>query len=355
MPKGCQLCVKGQKTVLFITGLCKRNCYYCPISDKKKNHDVIYANEWPIKSTSNILKEAKLCSSKGAGITGGDPLLVLNRTVKYIKLLKKEFGKSFHIHLYTPLNLVTQHTLNKLHKAGLDEIRFHPDLNNKKEWKKIQLAKLFDWDIGVEIPVIPNKEKQTKELISYIKDKIDFLNLNELELSDSNANKLLELGFKPKNPISYAVKGSEKLAIKLLNQYKNSNIAIHYCTCTLKDRVQLANRIKQRAKNIAKSYDSITKAGTLIRAAIYLPQLKPSFGYRKKLEQANKKDLLKKLNKIKNTLKIRLDIDKEKLRFLTSINLLKKNLKKIKKLGLIPAIVEEYPTHDQMEIEIEFL
>ena len=64
LAKGCELCVKGEKTVLFITGLCNNNCYYCPISDKKKNFDVVYVNEWKTKSKNDLLTEIKLCKSK---------------------------------------------------------------------------------------------------------------------------------------------------------------------------------------------------------------------------------------------------------------------------------------------------
>ena len=42
LAKGCKQCVKGEKTVLFITGKCSLRCFYCPISDQKKNKDVIY-------------------------------------------------------------------------------------------------------------------------------------------------------------------------------------------------------------------------------------------------------------------------------------------------------------------------
>jgi pyruvate formate-lyase activating enzyme-like uncharacterized protein len=121
--KGCQLCVQGRKLVMFVTGLCSRPCFYCPLADTKKDLDVIFANEWKLKSEDDIdpiIKEAKLTGAKGAGITGGDPLVRLERTVKYIKLLKKKFGKKFHIHLYTMPELITENSLMKLHKAGLD-------------------------------------------------------------------------------------------------------------------------------------------------------------------------------------------------------------------------------------------
>ena len=60
MPRGCQLCVRGSKLVLFVTGLCSMKCYYCPISDMKRNKDDVWANEWKIEKTDDIIKEAKL-------------------------------------------------------------------------------------------------------------------------------------------------------------------------------------------------------------------------------------------------------------------------------------------------------
>ena len=153
LTKGCQLCVQGKKLVLFVTGLCSRNCFYCPLSKRKKNKDRIWANEWEIKQDKDIIKEAELCESKGSGITGGDPFLRLNRTIKYIKMLKKKFGKDFHIHQYAPLINITENKLQKLYEAGLDEIRFHPNLENKKLWYRVLFAKRYDWLKGIEIPI----------------------------------------------------------------------------------------------------------------------------------------------------------------------------------------------------------
>jgi len=212
MPKGCALCVQGKKEVIFITGLCSVGCDFCPVSDTKHQKDDVYADEWKIDKDEDIISEAKAINAKGAGITGGDPLTKVDRCVKYIKLLKKEFGDHFHIHLYAPLQLVTKDNLNKLYDAGLDEIRFHLDLDNDKLWKRIELANSYDWDVGIEIPVIPKKETKIKKLINYIKNKVNFLNMNELEISDSNAQKLVKKGFETKDDISYGVKGSEELA-----------------------------------------------------------------------------------------------------------------------------------------------
>ncbi|WP_461866236.1 radical SAM protein, partial [Thermococcus sp.] len=129
LPKGCRLCVRGEKLVLFTTGVCPRSCFYCPLSPWRRE-DVVYANERPVKSFDDILKEALLMEAKGAGVTGGDPLARLDRTTEYIRVLKEAFGEDFHVHLYTTGALATKKNLEKLYDAGLDEIRFHPDLFN---------------------------------------------------------------------------------------------------------------------------------------------------------------------------------------------------------------------------------
>lgn len=353
LAKGCQLCVEGKKLVLVVTGLCASRCYYCPLSDQKKDLDLVWANEWQTDKDCDIIKEVELCNSKGAGFTGGDPLIKINRTIHYIKILKKRFGDHFHIHLYTSLNLVNEENLKMLEEAGLDELRFHPNIEDENLWKNIDLAKDMRFDLGIEIPVIPGKKQEIITLIEYIKDKVKFLNLNELEISDANCCNLKE--YETKNSLSYGVKGSEELALELLEYCsKNTEFNVHYCSATLKDKVQLGKRIMRRAKNIKKHYDVLTEDGTLVRAAIYLPELKPGTGYRKRLKENNKKSIIK-LKEAKNKLKFNTEIDEIKPRLICSRKNLEKNIKKIKDRGLVPAIVEEYPTHDAIEIEVEFL
>lgn len=358
--KGCQLCVQGKKLVFFVTGLCSKHCYYCPISDQKKNKDVVYANEWPISGKRDIITEASLCNAKGAGITGGDPLIRLERTVKYIRMLKKRFGRKFHIHLYTPLNLVDEKKLHILFNSGLDEIRFHPDINNDYYWKKIELARKFRWKVGVEIPSIPGKKKQTLKLIDNIKHKVDFLNINELEVSDTNANRLVEKGFFLKDRISYGIKGSERLALDLLRYCDTAGLRAHYCTCTLKDKIQLAKRIKRRARHVAKAYDIVTGEGMLVRGAIY-GEIVPGFSYKKKIAAMNdkeKKKVLNRLESMRNKLRKQfrlpselIEVDRKKLRILTGSWIVQQIAPEIKYKC---AVVKEYPTWDQLEIEVDF-
>jgi pyruvate formate-lyase activating enzyme-like uncharacterized protein len=367
LPKGCQLCVKGQKTVLFVTGICPRNCEYCPISDKKHQHDVTYANEWPTDKIEDIIEEARICNSKGAGFTGGDPLTKLNRTITYIKALKKKFGKKFHIHLYTSFDLATKENIKKLRDAGLDEIRFHPDIDDNKLWHRIDTATRFKWDVGIEIPAIPDKKNKTIKLMDFFNKKIKFLNINELETSDAKANRLAELGYKTKDKTSYAIKGSEDLAKELLKHAAKNNLSysIHYCTAKLKDKVQLTNRIQRRAKNAKQAFDILNKDGTLTRGAIYLPYLTPSFEYNKKISDLTLKQryfILDKLRIAKNHLMREygvpaklLTIDEKQLRLLTNPGVTQNLEKEIKQMHLKPAISTEYPTWDSLIVELDWV
>ena len=261
LPLGCKLCVEGRKLVLFVTGLCSRACYFCPLSEQKFHKDVMYANERPISELKEIIEEAKISGAYGCGITGGDPLAQFSRTVTIIKMLKAEF-QNFHIHLYTPLELVTEEKISILEEAGLDEIRFHPDLDDTKLWGRIKIpTKMMK---GIEIPCIPGKDIQ--KLLNFVKGEVTFVNLNELEYADAEQNKLEEMGYTTKNDYSYGIAGSESLGLELLENFPD--MRIHLCTAKLKDSVQMVNRLSLRARNIKKSYD-LVRGMCLLRSDIW--------------------------------------------------------------------------------------
>ena len=355
------MCVQGRKLVVFITGKCPQRCFYCPVSEDKFGKDDVYANEWKILDPKNpleLLEEAKLTGATGAGITGGDPLANLGRTVEYIKILKKEFGKKFHIHLYTPMALSTKSNLKKLYDAGLDEIRFHPNLDNDLLWKRIDNANNFNWKVGVEIPCVPGYEEKTKKLIDFLEGKIKFINFNELERSDTELAhyKLDEMGFKQRNDTTYGIAGSRELGMKLIKYAYAKGIPAHFCTAKLKDLIQVGNRLKIRAKNIALPYDRITDEGLLLRGVIYIKGLEPGFDYKKRMKRRKSRKELELIKKvIQKEFKIKdIHIDEIRSRFIVPRETLK-DKEKFRKLNLIPAFVEEYPTSDAFPIEIDFI
>lgn len=325
---GCKLCVQGRKLVLFVTGVCTRACYFCPLSEQKFHHDVVYANERPIEELKEIVEEARISGAQGCGITGGDPLAKFERTLEVIRMLKKEF-ENFHIHLYTPLELVSEEKIKALEEAGLDEIRFHMDLDDSSLWNKVKIK--TSMIKGIEIPCIPGKD--VRAVIQYARDYVSFFNLNELEYADAKQNKLEEYGFKTKNDYSYGIAGSEELALEMLEQFPD--VRIHYCTAKLKDSVQFMNRLHIRALHVKRPFD-IVRGPSLIRGAIY-----------------GKEDVEIMFDTLRHLFYV--EVDPLKKRLLCSKKDLRKFVKEIKSFGYTPVVVEELASYDQFEIESQEL
>ncbi|WP_292465611.1 radical SAM protein [Methanolobus sp.] len=266
LSEGCKLCQQGAKMVLFITGICPRDCFYCPVSVERRK-DTTYANERPVSCDQEVLEEARLMDALGTGITGGEPLLMLEKVLHYIRILKSEFGKGHHIHLYTSL-APDEDTVSRLAEAGLDEIRFHPpaDMWNALETspyaESIRFAKECNITTGIEVPVIEGIEK----VAVFARDIECFLNMNELEFSDSNAKGLKLKGFVLEGDISNAVAGSMELARSMFSE--NSAGKVHFCSSTYKDAVQLRERLLRVACNTARAFDDITEEGTLVYGEI---------------------------------------------------------------------------------------
>jgi pyruvate formate-lyase activating enzyme-like uncharacterized protein len=279
IPRGCEICLKGGKLVLFVTGQCDRFCFYCPLSDKRRGLDVIYADEVLIEDELDIILEGKAIDAEGTGITGGDPILKLNRTIKYTKLLKDFFGKDHHIHLYTNGRYANEEVLMKLKEAGLDELRFHPQ---KEDWKKIELAIKLGLYTGAEVPAIPRNEEWIRELVLYLVHvKAGFLNLNQLEFCPQNAYQLKQRGFILKKDNMAAVHGSEEVAYSVMRwaDREGIDLPIHYCSSVMKDTVQTKNRLIRRGKNIARPYEEILSDGLLGKLII-----RPTCGDPRKLK-----------------------------------------------------------------------
>ncbi|MCD6522384.1 MAG: radical SAM protein [Candidatus Diapherotrites archaeon] len=262
-PKGCILCHRGAKLVLFVTGRCTEKCWYCPISLERAGKDVVYANERPVRNDRDIIKEAKEMNALGAGITGGEPLLVVDRVCRYIELLKSTFGKRFHIHLYTYGKLATEENVEKLEQAGLDEIRFH--VFEHFEW--LEPALKTNMDVGIEIPVIPGDWKRLKRVVDFCAEKDIFLNLNELEFSDSNWKRMKRHGMKH-DEYTNAVTGSKKLALKVLRYAEKRGVKAHFCSVFVKHGVQLTRRLKRRANVIKKPWEKVNRYGLIVKGVI---------------------------------------------------------------------------------------
>jgi hypothetical protein len=336
LPEGCVLCARGAKLVLLVTGRCGRRCYYCPLSSEKKGRNVFFANERRVSRMAEMIEEAELMDALGTGITGGDPLMETRRTVAAIRELKRAFGPSHHIHLYT--STTDPRRIKSVAGAGLDEIRFHPPMG---VWRMMQgsdfadavrLCRRLGMSTGIEIPVIPGRESDTVHVISFADSAgLDFVNLNELEFSETNWRALRARGFEPMDDVSSGVRGSERLALDLLRL--DADVPLHYCSAAFKDGIQLRRRIMRRARNVRKPHELLTRDGTLVKGVV--ETRRPA---RLADELVRDYDVPRRLAWV--------DDEKGRLELAPWI------LEKIAdELPFTSSIVEEYPTADRLEVE----
>lgn len=338
LPRGCEQCEQGGKLVLLVTGKCARRCCYCPLSSEKKGRDVFFANERRVSTVKEVIEEASLIDALGTGVTGGDPLEKIARTVESIKALKAEFGSKHHIHLYT--STTDSRKIRAVANVGLDEIRFHPPVSFWKNLTKtdfahaVKLSKALGMDVGLELPVLPGRRADLERAIRFADEfDLDFVNLNELEFSETNWRTLRRLGYdlKKEDDVSSGVEGSESLALSLLKM--DVSVPLHYCSSSFKDGIQLRRRIMRRAKNVRKPHEILTDDGTLLKGVIETDDIAATGAW-----------ILEKFH-VPGRL-VWSDCQKNRLEIAPWI------LEKIsKKIDLPSFIVEEYPTADRLEVE----
>lgn len=342
LPIGCKLCRGGKKLVLFITGLCNQSCYYCPVSFQRRNKDIMYANERLIRSLDEAVNEAYKMGAYGAGITGGNPILKIKRTIRFIKGFKEKFGHDFHFHLYAPIDSLNRKIMENLFSAGLDELRIHitnyDSISTEVICNKLSLFENFkSYSVGIELPCIPKTDKKLKKIIEVGEEvEIKFLILNELEISESNYLSLKMRNYNPRSPHTSSVIGSYETALRVLKWAESKGLSIHYCSSESKNRFQLTNRLIRRAKRVAKNHELVTREGLIKKLVIHPTEA----GLNRVLSE------LEKIGISKHYVYINYRQNKIELH----VHLLSKIEKSVIPVLFKVGIVEEYPTEDRLTI-----
>lgn len=294
-----------------------------------------------VRSDSDIIREAELIRATGTGVTGGDPLVQPAETARLIKMLKEELGNRHHVHLYTTCTDAS--SLELVAKAGLDEVRFHPPWSSWGSLRETPFPGAFahskdlGLDVGIEIPSLPGSRAETLRLLGVAEQcELSFVNINELEFSYTNWRALRKRGFDVKSDVSNAAKGSQELALSVLEEAPAA-LSVHYCSASFKDSVQLRRRISRRAKSIKRPLDIITEDGTIKMGIIearnpegVLDELVERFGIPKRYIEVNEE-----MNRVEIAAWILQEIAND--------------------IDFDSFIIEEYPTADRLEVERERL
>lgn len=115
-----------------------------------------------------------------------------------------------------------------------------------------------------------------------------------------------------------------------------------------------------RARLVKKKYNQFMDEGTVVRGAVYLE--KPGVKYLQKQREKDQKMELEKLRGVKNVLatdlriqRSMLEVDVARGRVITSEKIVRRYKDALKRLQLVPAVVEEIPEQDFLEVVVDFV
>ncbi|MFQ5646021.1 MAG: radical SAM protein [bacterium] len=247
-----------------------------------------------VRNDRMILETMKSNDSTGCGLTGGEPLLVLDKVVHYLRLLKKNRGSKFWIHLYTNGDFLDHGAVKELKKAGLDEIRF--DLAGiDYNLEKVIMARQYLPRVLLEIPVIPEDREKLLNLLPELgRVGIDCLNLHELVVNIHSLKRMKGRGYKAAQPAykvpfytrmnEAPIAGSLELILDVLDRAVKEDFSygIHYCHYRARIIRQHLGKDLQVATRIRRPYEKVTGEGLLEKVVI------PGSGLQQALEDLEK-------------------------------------------------------------------
>ena len=262
---GCLTCIKGIWSCVYINTLCTKNCFFCP-QDRTKNKEAMPKSDLSeFKSSDKYVKHLKKFNFSGISFSGGEPFLVFDKLIKYIKKIRKTFGKKYYIWVYTNGDLITEKKLQLLNKIGLNEIRFNIAARNY-DLKPVKIAVKYIKNVTVEIPTIPEDLNILKILLPKLESVgVKYLNLHQLYVTKYNSENISKKKYtiiKEKDGL-LPVLESELSAFELL-EYAikiKSKIGINYCSKCYKERFQSKGNRMQLAPFLIDEFDDITNTG----------------------------------------------------------------------------------------------
>jgi len=263
LSKGCQLCGEGEWSCLFITGKCNANCFYCPAS--QQNDGIPSTQLTSFENVDDYIAYLDFFGFKGASLSGGEPLLVFDRTLHYITNIRKALGDKIYLWMYTNGMLGSEDIFKKLARAGIDEVRFDIGATNYN-LKYLKLAKGIIPNLTVEIPAVPEELETLKKIIpELIETGVTNLNLHQLRLTNHNAPKLLKRNYTYLHGEQATVLESELTALKIIDFVAENNldIGVNYCAFHFKNRFQKAGFRKKVASPFLDNDTQLTENGYL--------------------------------------------------------------------------------------------
>lgn len=276
LSKGCELCGQGEWSCLFITGICNASCFYCPT--RQDSDELPQTQQLRFEDPDSYVEYINRVGFKGISFSGGEPLMVFDRTLEFLRQVRSKCDPAIYIWMYTNGILISDEKLQMLGEAGLDEIRFDLGAVNYHT-KVIQNAARFIPHVTVEIPAVPGHKEQLLAILPELCSLgVSNLNLHQLRLTTYNSAKLLQHEYTYLHGEQPVVAESELCALEII-QYvleKQLPIGVNYCNFQYKNRFQKAGFRNKMAALLKNEEEELTLNG-------YLRSIEGSIGGKRQL------------------------------------------------------------------------
>lgn len=262
---GCAICQDGGWGCNFINRLCTRDCFFCKRWHAPKTELDSETEGHSFPDAKAHVEFVRCLGIRGVGFSGGEPLLVPDRLLSHLQAMRKEFGNSIYLWMYTNGDRVTPDLMKDLQRAGLNEIRLNLAARGY-DLAPLTVARAHIPTVTVEIPVIPEDIEQLKPLMMELqKVGVDFLNLHQLSIEAQNWSFLLDRPYRLDCATGLCVHESELCALRLLlHACENGlHLPVNYCSGIYKSRYQKRGYRARRAMAACQPFEELTQTGHL--------------------------------------------------------------------------------------------
>ncbi|MBN2324983.1 MAG: radical SAM protein [Spirochaetes bacterium] len=192
---GCKICTHMAHMSFQLGFRCNADCPFCFLHTYQADHpddDETYYRRALLKEFHRRRDELE-----GVSLTGGEPLLHLPELEAAVCEMR-EAKPGLHFWVYTNGILADEERLGVLQSLGIGEIRFNLAAGNYGGimLKNLEQARRMFEYVVVEVPSYPKQKDLLMESLGELdRIGIDQLNLQELLVTDANANKLEGEGY----------------------------------------------------------------------------------------------------------------------------------------------------------------
>ncbi len=265
MSPGCELCMNGLWSCLFINNVCNSGCFFCP--NEQNTFTAPESAGIKFRTPGQYTEYCRLFGIEGVSISGGEPLLTPKRTSAFMKESRESLGGKPYMWIYSNGILADDEALKKLRDLRINEIRFNI-VSRGYNTDAARRAVKYIPAVTVEIPAIPEDLPKLKSAIRELDEAgVKFLNLHQIRATPYNCRRLIERDytFIPGPHPSVLESELAALEVMLFAEQEGLNISVNYCSFVYRHRYHARAAASRFSHAAARGFESVTERGFIRR------------------------------------------------------------------------------------------